>query len=316
MKLRFTLGAALCALLFAGAASAASTDKGDAARQREVEQARKELRDARDELARAAKELARATAKLEPNSPQARAFEFVTNPRRAMLGVGVDTGPERNGELHGVLITAVTPGSGADKAGLKSGDILTSANGKSLVTKKGEKPKPERKLVELMSTLSPGDKVDLEYEREGKNARVTVIAQRPEPMNFPMMDLEDEDLDAFMSSIPPMRMWSGDDAGLQLAKLDDDLASYFQTHDGVLVIKAAKDKDDAVALKSGDVIQSIDGSTIELPVDAMDRLRDAGDKEVRIEVIRHGKHETLKGKSPLKRLGKRKRVEIHGDEEP
>lgn len=316
MKSRFTLGAALCALIFAGAVPAASNDKDEAARQRDVDQARKELRDARDELARAAKELARATAQLEPNSSRARAFEFVTNPRRAMLGVGVDTGPERNGELHGVLVTAVTPGSGADKAGLKSGDILTSANGKSLVTKKGEKPKPERKLVELMSTLSPGDKVDLDYEREGKSAHVTVIAQRPEPMNFPMMDLDDDDLDAFMSSIPPMRMWSGEDAGLQLAKLDDDLASYFQTHDGVLVIKAAKDKDDAVALKSGDVIVKIDGEAVDSPVDAMNRLSDAGSKDVKLEVIRHGKHETLKGKSPMKRLSKHKRIEIHGDEEP
>ncbi len=318
MKSRLSLGAALCALIFAGAALAASNDKDEAARQREVEQARKELHDARDELARAAKELARATAQLEPNSAQARAFEFVTNPRRAMLGVTVDTGPERSGELHGVLVTAVTPGSGADKAGLKSGDILTSANGRSLITKKGEKPKPERKLVDLMSTLSPGDKVELDYEREGKNAHVVVIAQRPEPMNWSMTGLDDDDIEGFLSSIPPISVWTGDDTGLQLAKLDDDLAGYFQTRDGVLVVASPKDKENRIGLKSGDVIVKIDGAAVGSPVETMDKLCDAGDKgaDVKLDVVRHGKHETLSGKAPVRRMTKRKRIEIHSDGEP
>jgi C-terminal processing protease CtpA/Prc len=314
MKSRSILAGALCALVFATAAPAAGKDKIPADRNKEVEQARKELAQAREELERAAKEMARATAQLEPNSPRAKAFEFATNPRRAMLGVGVATGPERNGEMHGVLIVAVTPGSGAEKAGLKTGDLLLSANGKSLTSKKGERPKPEHKLVELMSTLSRGDKVEIDYEREGKSGHAAVIAQRPEPMKLgSMMDVDDDDFDLWL---PPMPMWDGASGGLQLAKLDDDLASYFQTRDGVLVIKSAKDKDDTLALKSGDVIVKIDGDAIDSPVEAMDRLRDAGDKEVKLDVVRHGKHESLKGKSPITRKVVRKRIEIENDEEP
>jgi S1-C subfamily serine protease len=316
MKSRFLLlSAALCALVFAAAAPAASKDEAD--RKAEVEQARKELREAREELARAAQELAKATAKLEPDSPQAKAFEFLSNPRRAMLGVGVTTGPERDGELHGVLVTAVTPGSGAEKAGLKTGDILVSANGKSLVTRKGEKTKPEKKLMDLMSEASPGDKVEVDYEREGRTNHVTVVAQRPEPMTFgSMMDLDPDDLDAFVPPIPPIHVWTGNDGGLQLAKLDDDLAGYFQTHDGVLVVKSPRDKENKIGLRSGDVIVKIDGDAVGAPVDAMDKLCDAGDKDVRLDVIRHGKHETLTGRSPVRRIGKHRRIEIHGDEEP
>jgi C-terminal processing protease CtpA/Prc len=313
------LSGALCALLFAATAPAATRDKDGVDRQRELEQARKELHDARDELARAAKELARATAQLEPDSPRAQAFEFVANPRRAMLGVGVATGPEKDGELHGVLITAVTPGSGADKAGIKTGDVLLSANGKSLVTKKGERPRPERKLVDLMRELSPGDKVEIDFEREGKTSHASVIAQRPEPMTFgSMMDMDDDDNIDLLLPKGPMA-WPSlleGDARLQLAKLDADLGSYFQARDGVLVVKSPKDKDDTLALKSGDVIVKIDGDAVDSPVEAMERLREAGDRDVKLDVIRHGKHETLKGKSPVKRRTVHQRIEIHGDQEP
>src|SRR5262249_15086174 len=159
----------------------------------------------------------------------------------------------------------------------------------------------ERKLVDLMTELSPGDKVELDYEREGKMAHVAVIAQRPDPAAFKsMMDFDDfDDLDIAVPSIPPLMVWKGSDAGLQLAKLDDDLASYFQTHEGVLVVKSTKDKDGTLALKSGDVIVKIDGDAVDSPVAAMDKLRNAGDKDVKLDVIRHGKHETLKGKSPV-----------------
>jgi S1-C subfamily serine protease len=107
-----------------------------------------------------------------------------------------------------------------------------------------------------------------------------------------------------------------DGAGLQLAKLDADLASYFQASEGVLVIKVPTDKEATLALKSGDVIQKIDGDTVETPVEAMDKLRDAGDKEVKVDLIRHGKHETIKGKPPVREHSRHKRIEIHGDEEP
>jgi len=310
------LPAVLTALAIGVSMPVLAKDKEDGDRQKELDQARKELLEAREELKRATADLARVTREMQPDSPKAQAWEYMTNPRRAMLGVGVAAGPERKGDTHGVLITAVTPGSGAEKAGLKSGDILTSANGRSLLVKKGEKPGPERKLRGLMSELKPGDKVELDYEREGKTAHATAIAQRPDKMDWSSL-MDEDDLDIVVPPIPPIPPVPPIPPippleGLQLVKLDPDLASYFQAKDGVLVTRAPKDGD--LGLKTGDVIQKVNGEAVDSPIEAMDRLRDAGDKEISVEVLRHGKRETLKGKSPLKQASRR-RIEIHSDDE-
>jgi S1-C subfamily serine protease len=307
--------AVIAALLGLSGPVLSKETKDDADRLREIEQARKELRDAREDLRRAAEDLARASRELEPESPRARAFEFLTNPRRAVLGVGIEPGPQRKGDTRGVLITAVTPGSGAEKAGLKSGDVLLSANGKSLVTRKGERPGPERKLRDLMSELSSGDKVELEYERDGKSARTTAIAQRPEALDLGDMDFDDKDFDVILPRGFPGATFIREREGPQLAKLDADLASYFKTKEGVLVIRAPKEGD--LGLKSGDVIQKIDGEAVDSPIEAMDRLRDADDEQVTLEVLRHGKRETLKGKVTLTKRHRRNRIEIRSeDHEP
>ena len=63
----------------------------DAATRKELEQARKELQAAREELARAAREMAKVARKADADSPRAEAYEFMLNPRRALLGVNLQT---------------------------------------------------------------------------------------------------------------------------------------------------------------------------------------------------------------------------------
>jgi hypothetical protein len=181
--------------------------------------------------------------------------------------------------------------------------------------RKGERPGPERKLRDLMSELSPGDKVELEYERDGKSARTTAIAQRPEALDLGDMDFDDKDFDVILPRGFPGATFIREREGPQLAKLDADLASYFKTKEGVLVIRAPKEGD--LGLKSGDVIQKIDGEAVDSPIEAMDRLRDADDEQVTLEVLRHGKRETLKGKVTLTKRHRRNRIEIRSeDHEP
>jgi len=78
--------------------------------------------------------------------------------RRASLGVVPEYGGEEDGK--GVKIGGTSPGTAAEKAGLKGGDI---------VLKLGDKPTGT--LIELSAILAdhkPGDKLKLTYKRGDK----------------------------------------------------------------------------------------------------------------------------------------------------
>jgi serine protease Do len=70
------------------------------------------------------------------------------------------------GFKSGVLVSSVTPGQPADKAGLKPGDIITSIDGRSI--KDGDD------LVSDISARHPGSNVRLGYMRAGKEMTTTV----------------------------------------------------------------------------------------------------------------------------------------------
>jgi serine protease Do len=70
------------------------------------------------------------------------------------------------GFKNGVLVQEVTPGGPAEKAGLKSGDIVTAIDGRSI--KDGDD------LVNEIASRRPGSTVRLGYLRDGKTADTTV----------------------------------------------------------------------------------------------------------------------------------------------
>ncbi len=94
--------------------------------------------------------------------------------QRALLGANIqeiDAGLAKEKglkTLNGVYIARVTENSGAQDAGLKEGDIITSVNGVA-VNKSSQ-------LLEQIARYRPGDKVKVEYLRAGKtrNANVTL----------------------------------------------------------------------------------------------------------------------------------------------
>jgi len=69
------------------------------------------------------------------------------------------------GVKHGALVTDVTPGSAAEKAGLQSGDIITKINGQTIVD--------PRRLQLAVVRLMPGAEVNVEYIRDGETKTVT-----------------------------------------------------------------------------------------------------------------------------------------------
>lgn len=92
--------------------------------------------------------------------------------KRGVLGVeGRDSNPDVARSMNeksttGVFVAKVTPGSGAEKAGVKAGDIITKVNGKTIQTM-GE-------LRAKVGTLGVGKEVTLGLTREGNERTVKV----------------------------------------------------------------------------------------------------------------------------------------------
>jgi Do/DeqQ family serine protease len=97
--------------------------------------------------------------------------------KRGVLGVNIynvtpDIAKEFGlSESSGALVAGVAPGSAADRAGVKTGDIITSINGVAM--------RDAGELRNTIGMLRVGDKVDIGLLRDGKAHKVTaLIAER------------------------------------------------------------------------------------------------------------------------------------------
>jgi putative serine protease PepD len=97
----------------------------------------------------------------------------VTNSGRAALGVNATTGYNSSGQPGGVIIVQVQPGGGADKAGLKAQDVITSINGQKITSSSS--------LNDVLAGLKPGDQAKVVVTRaDGSQQTVTVtLGQLP-----------------------------------------------------------------------------------------------------------------------------------------
>jgi serine protease Do len=92
--------------------------------------------------------------------------------QRAFLGVSISdinsklADEKKLKSLNGVYIAEVNSDGAADKAGLKSGDVIMSID--------GMKVNSRSELLEIIGQRSPGHKVDLEVIREDKMKNITV----------------------------------------------------------------------------------------------------------------------------------------------
>lgn len=69
-------------------------------------------------------------------------------------------------KVYGALVANIVPGSGAEKAGIKVGDIILEADGKAI--------NDATTLPLIIGSKKPGDKVTLIIFRDGKELRLTV----------------------------------------------------------------------------------------------------------------------------------------------
>ena len=254
-------------LLFAGQAAAQEQEAAQAAEVREAEVARR-MEEAERKMAEAAREMAELTADRLPQLREIERRIEIISSDRPRLGVTVGD-KESEGPVEGVRIMAVTPGTAAEDAGLRAGDILTAVNDEALSAESSDDA--TMRLLEFMEGVEEGDVLDVEYLRDGKVGKVEVEPRPVEmhaysfggfPRDFKIPNMPHE------AHIAPEVMekfrtgfkfsWMGNAWGdMELVELNEGLGKYFGTDSGVLVVKAPES--DALQLEDGDVIQKIDG---------------------------------------------------------
>ncbi|NHZ98822.1 DegQ family serine endoprotease [Massilia sp. CCM 8734] len=150
---------------------------------------------------------------------------------------------------EGALVSNVEKGGAADKAGLKSGDVIRKLNGQPIVAS-GDLPA-------MLSVAQPGDKVSLDVWRDGKIVRIDArLANASDKV------AQDE-------REPAAGADQGAKLGLALRPLDPNEKRQSGIASG-LVIEDAAGAASTAGVQPGDVLLSVNGR----PVNSVEQVRD------------------------------------------
>jgi S1-C subfamily serine protease len=300
-----TMLAAVTALLICHAA-AAQSDRADVHGE-DLEALRSELAEARTQLAEAARRMAEIQRRLGADSASAaldsagradvQRIRFETEAVVEKLTdmpprLGVLLEPGSDGEAR---VVGLTPGGGAERAGIRPGDVIVSVNGRSI---DGPAGPAIRKALE---GVEAGDTVEVVVARnDGAEERAlgveTSSVQRD--VRFFVHRLGDapgierhiralREAGAGVPVPPPPPRFSVLGPDTDLVANHAGLESYFGTGAGVIVLRI--DADNPMRLRDGDVILTLDRAAVDSPVDLARMLmqREAGER-VALEVMRNG----------------------------
>lgn len=220
-----------------------------------------------------------------------------TDENRAMLGVTTEK------DSKGAEIQTISKESGAEKAGLKKGDIITKIDDKKI-----EGPDD---LSAAIKQHKPGDKITVTYLRDGKEQKsstelgkwkglkqsVRVAVPNNYKMEFPNMNFDNLPR---IQSIPRVQgqNWSWSGGGPKLGLFVQDA----EDGKGVKVIEVDEDGNAGKAgIKEDDVITEIDGKTVNSADDAAKVIKESKDKvSVKVKLQRQGKSQDIDVKIPRK----------------
>jgi serine protease Do len=195
-------------------------------------------------------------------------------------------------EAYGVEITRVEDSSPAEKAGLKSGDVILEYN--------GQRVEGMEQFGRLVRETPAGRDVKLLISRNGANQTVSATLQTRKLKNFaavlPTMPNMNS-LDVPEIHIPDMPQvfttWHSPVLGVEAEQLGAQLAAYFGVKDGVLVRSVAHDTAaEKAGIKAGDVIVKVDGTVVTTPNELVSAIHSASShKSFAIDLVRD-RHET------------------------
>jgi membrane-associated protease RseP (regulator of RpoE activity) len=245
---------------------------------------------------------------------------------RPLIGVSIDPAP-RETDRYGAYIQAVTPGGPADKAGIRSGDIITKVAGKAIGS--AEKPRDGSnqslvsiKLIEAVGALEAGKAVRFDYRRDNnnRNVMITPMEERAVLVSRNLRELPLAQQQAIVGdrsvryidgvpvgpgapqpngrmtmtlpSVSAFTFTTGALARIEMAQVNEKLGSYFGVTSGVLVVNVPTEGN--MNLQPGDVITAVDGRRIETPNEFLRVLRtyDA-ERSFKLQVTRQKRQEVI-----------------------
>lgn len=170
---------------------------------------------------------------------------------------------------HGALIRSVTKDSPGEKAGLKRGDIVIRWGRREITD--------DQQLRNLVTISSPGEPIDIEVVREGKNVHLKVVlVASPEEV------VVEGKGDRFLQSM-----------GISIAALTEsirDELGYEPDAEGVLIVDVVRGSPAAeLGLIPGSLILNIDGKDVKTPQELRTALGALGTKSYFDVVWRTGR---------------------------
>jgi Do/DeqQ family serine protease len=199
---------------------------------------------------------------------------------RAQLGVTVqqvNSDMAENLSLKktgGAIISSVTPGSAADRAGLKQGDVIESFNGQPL--------HDFNSLRNRVAEAGPGSTAELVIVRDGAEKKVSVKLDEANPEKLARSGgrAESDGTDDKTS------------LGVSVAPLTPELAERFKAPKdahGLLVQGVNPDGRAASAgIQEGDVIESVNRQSVKTVEDLRSALKGSGNKPLLLLINRQG----------------------------
>ena len=190
--------------------------------------------------------------------------------KRALLGIRMGTVNKEIADkmklssVSGVYIGEVTKEGAADKAGLKVGDVILAIDGEAI--------KDASSLQAKVNGYHPGDKADILYVRDGKEAHTTATFQSSVQENGEM------DADGGITFY-----------GASLKAASPELLKSLGLKGGVEIVSLGSGKMAQAGARQGSVIAYVNGSAVSKPEEVVAKAKKA-DRAVYIEgVDRSGK---------------------------
>ncbi|UCF79760.1 MAG: PDZ domain-containing protein [Candidatus Eiseniibacteriota bacterium] len=215
-------------------------------------------------------------------------IQDLTSELREVMGLEEST--------EGALVSDVDEGSPADKAGIKKGDVIVRVDQKPV--------EGVEQLVALVKKRGPGDQVVVVVLREGTKKKLTAtLGKAPkrklEEIEFDVDEKLFGDKDSFTYKLKPFEKsltLNLDRAylGVSVVDVKEELAEYFGTDKGALVIEVQEDSGaEEAGVKPGDVIIEADGKPVEDSGDLTRLLRER-EKGDSVELVLFRKGKTMK----------------------